>query len=89
MSASPVRLRAENLSPDLLLAPSNLALQPLPLLRLQHRQPFLVKRTDLRGDLLLDDRNRIDDLGHDTIITPAPMRIGRSERGQSASPSVC
>jgi hypothetical protein len=72
--ASPVR--AKHLSPDQLFAPSNLAFEPLPLLRLRRCEQFPARRTDLGGDALLDDRTRINDLGHDSIIAPTRTRIG-------------
>jgi hypothetical protein len=64
-------VRAEHLSPDPLFAPSNLSFESLSLLRFCRREQFLVERTDLRGEPLLDDRSRIDDLGHDMIIAPS------------------
>jgi hypothetical protein len=62
--------RPEHLSPDPFFAPSHLAFETLPLLRLRRREQFLAERADLRGDSLLDDRSRIDDLGHEMIIAP-------------------
>ena len=72
--ASPVR--AEHLSPNPCFAPANPAFEPLPLLRIRHHEQFVAERTDLTGDALIDDRSRIDDLGHNTIIAPTRTPIG-------------
>ena len=69
-------VRAKYLSPDALLAPANLAFEPLPLLRPRRCEQFLAKRNNLGHDALLDDRSRIDDLGRDTIIAPPRIPIG-------------